>query len=138
MKVGAVIFNYVETHNLGHVMSNDSWVRTGPDTVRGGDLLFFSYERLPRGGPVPQGIHTLAPDLVVEVKSPTDRWGDLFAKVAEYLQAGVRVVVVLDPKSTSASVYRSDELQQIFHNGDELTLPDVLPDFSIAVTRLFA
>jgi hypothetical protein len=47
-------------------------------------------------------------------------------------------VVVLDPATTSASVYRSDEFQQIFHNGDTLTLPDVLPGFSVVVSRLFA
>jgi hypothetical protein len=44
---------------------------------------------------------------------------------------------VLDAASTSASVYRALELQQIFHNGDELVLPDVLPGFLVAVRRLF-
>src|SRR3954454_6907189 len=77
--IGRLIGNHVEAQDLGHVMSNDSWVRTGPDTVRGGDVLFHSYERLPKGAPVPDGMHSLAPDLVIEVKSPTDRWGELFA-----------------------------------------------------------
>ncbi|MFO0810857.1 MAG: Uma2 family endonuclease [Gemmataceae bacterium] len=62
----------------------------------------------------------------------------MFAKVVEYLDVGVRVVVLLDPKTESASVYRADELQQIFHNGDELTIPDVLPGFAVPVRRLFA
>jgi len=79
----------------------------------------------------------VAPDLVVEVRSPTDRWNAIFAKVSEYLTAGVRVVVVLDPATTSASVYRMDELQQIFHHSDVLTLPDVLAGFSVVVSRLF-
>jgi Uma2 family endonuclease len=57
--------------------------------------------------------------------------------VGEYLTAGVKVVVVLDAVTTSASVYRADELQQIFHNGDELVLPDVLPGFAVSVQRLF-
>lgn len=136
--VGHLIGNYLDEHDIGHATSNDSWVRTGsnPDTVRGGDICFFSYDRLPKGS-VPEGLLPVAPDLIVEVLSPTDRWNAVFAKVSEYLDAGVRVVVVLDTKSASASVYRSDELQQIFHNGDELTLPDVLPGFSVAVARLF-
>ena len=50
---------------------------------------------------------------------------------------GVRVVVVLDPATTSASVYRLDELQQIFHNSDALTIADVLPGFSVVVSRFF-
>jgi Uma2 family endonuclease len=58
--------------------------------------------------------------------------------VSEYLGSGVRVAVVVDPASASTSVYRADELQQIFHNGDELTLPDVLPGFSAPVKSLFA
>ena len=63
----------------------------------------------------------------------------MIAKMLEYLRAGVRVVVILDPSTTSASVYRdAEEFQQIFHNGDELTLPDVLPGFAVAVNRLFA
>src|SRR4051812_26835680 len=49
MKIGALIFNHAEANDLGRVMSNDSRVRCGPDTVRGGDVLYFSYERLPKG-----------------------------------------------------------------------------------------
>jgi Uma2 family endonuclease len=75
--------------------------------------------------------------LVVEVRSPSERWGELFAKIGEYLQAGVRVVIALDPATATASVYRPDELPQIFHNGDALVVPDVLPGFLVPVLRLF-
>jgi hypothetical protein len=47
------------------------------------------------------------------------------------------VVIVLDAVSASASVYRAAELQQIFHNSDELVVPDVLPGFAVVVSRLF-
>ncbi|MFO0877761.1 MAG: Uma2 family endonuclease [Gemmataceae bacterium] len=136
-KMTILIGAHVETHDLGHVMSNDSFIKTGPESVRGADVSFWSYERQPRG-PIPDGLLPQAPDLVVEVKSPSDRWGDLFAKVGEYLQVGVRVVVVVDPGTSSASVYRQEELSQTFHNGDELALPDVLPGFAVKVSRLFA
>lgn len=130
--------NHAEDRNLGHVMSNDSFVKTrsNPDTVRGADVSYYSYERLP-SGEVPEGLLPVAPDLVVEVRSPSDNWGEIFTKVGEYLGAGVRAVIVLDPVSASASVYRPEELQQIFHNGDELTVPEVLPGFSVTVRRLF-
>jgi Uma2 family endonuclease len=128
----------VEKRDLGHEMSNDSFVQTGgnPDTVRGPDVCFYSYERLPKG-PVPDGLLSVVPDLLVEVRSPSERWGQLFAKVGEYLQAGVRIVIVLDALSGTASVYRPDEMQQIFHNSDALVVPDLLPDFSVPVGRLF-
>ncbi len=129
---------HVKEHDLGRVATNDSWIQTGrnPDTVRGADVCFFSYERLPKGK-VPEGLLPVVPELVVEVRSPSDRWDAIFTKVGEYLAAGVRVVVVLDPKSETASVYRLEELQQTFHNGDPLVVPDVLPGFSVAVSRLF-
>jgi Uma2 family endonuclease len=99
-------------------------------------VCFFSYERLPKG-PVPGGLLNVAPDLVVEVRSPSDGWNDVFIKVGEYLSAGVRVVVVLDMTTRSASVYRKDEFQQIFDNGDSLLIPDVLPGFTAPVARFF-
>jgi Uma2 family endonuclease len=128
---------HVEANELGQVMSNDSFVRTGADTVRGADVLYYSYERLPKGQPVPEGVHVLVPDLVVEVKSPTERWVDVFAKIVEYLQAGVRVAVLVDPGRSTVSVYRDDQ-QDILKVGEELALPDVLPGFAVPVGRLFA
>jgi Uma2 family endonuclease len=129
---------HVKQHDCGHIMSNDSFVQTrkNPDTIRGADLCYYSYERLPKGK-VPPGLLPEVPDLVIEVRSPSDRWGELFAKVGEYLEAGVRVVIVLDEATATASVYRSEELQQIFHNGDALVVPDVLPGFSVPVQQLF-
>jgi hypothetical protein len=127
-----------ERHDCGHVMTKDSFVQTrrDPDTVRGADVSYYSYERLPKGK-VPDGLLPVQPDLLVEVRSPSERWTEVFARVVEYLHAGVRVVIVLDEPTATASVYRPDELQQIFHNGDALVIPDVLPGFSVPVLRLF-
>lgn len=138
MTIGYLLQDYVLKNDLGRVASNDSYVKTksNPDTVRGADVSFYSYERLPRGD-VPEGVLPVVPDLAVEVRSPSDRWIDVFEKVVEYLAAGVRVVLLIDAVSLTASVYRPDELQRIFDNGDELTVPDVLPGFSVAVRRLF-
>jgi len=138
LRIGAMILAFVEEHDLGRVMSNDSWVRIRPGSFRGGDVLFVSYARLPKRDAVPEGVHTLAPDLVVEVKSPTDRWGELFTKVGEYLQAGVLVVAIVDPDTRTVSVHRDQGRQHILEEADALTLPDVLPGFSAPVARLFA
>jgi Uma2 family endonuclease len=136
--IARLLGNPIAENDLGHVMTNDSFVKTktNPDSVRGPDVCYVSYERLPKGD-VPEGLLPVVPDLVVEVRSPSDDWSEIFIKVGEYLKAGVRVVVVLDAASTSASVYRAEELQQIFHNGHELVMPDVLPGFLVTVRRLF-
>jgi Uma2 family endonuclease len=130
--------NFVEEHDIGHVMSNDSFVKveSDPDTVRGPDVLFVSYERLPKG-PVPDGLLDVIPELAVEVVSPTNLWTGLFGKVGEYLKAGVKVVVILDPKSETASVYRPGVVQDVLRRGDTLTVPEVLPGFSVPVAKLF-
>ena len=126
--------------------SSSEWIKFFPESILACRLftirellrtyVFFSYERLPRGK-MPDGLLTVMPDLVIEVRSPSDKWTRMFIKVGEYLAAGVRAVVILDPITTSASVYRADEFQQIFHNGDPLTVPDVLPGFSVEISRLF-
>jgi Uma2 family endonuclease len=132
-----LIGTHVATHDLGHVMSNDSFVKTGPDTVRGADVCFWSYERQPRG-PLPEGLLPMAPDLVVEVKSPSDSWTEHFAKVVEYLRVGVRVILVVDSATATVSVYRPDLMPITFRNDDVFTLPDVLPGFSVPLAHLFA
>jgi Uma2 family endonuclease len=131
--------NHVADKDLRHVLANDTFIQTStaPDTVRGADLCYVPYDRLPRDQ-VPDGVLQIAPDLVIEVRSPSDRWSDLIIKVGEFLKFGVRAVIVIDAPTESASVFRDqDDWQQIFHNGDELTVPDVLPGFSVRVHQLF-
>ncbi len=132
-----IISDFVEAKKLGWVAINDTFVKTtvDPPVVRGADLLFVSYAKLP-AGPTPEDL-SVPPDLVVEVRSPSDRWSEVFAKIAEYLKAGVTVVIILDPHTATASVYREDEFQQVFDNGDELVVPDVLPGFAIPVKKFF-
>jgi Uma2 family endonuclease len=129
---------YLEDQALGHVVCNDSGVVTehDPDTVRGADVVYYSYGRV-APGPFPQGYLPVVPELIFEVRSPTDRRGAILAKVAEYLEAGVGVVCVLDQMTERCQVYRSDEDVQIFAAEQELTLPDVLPEFRVVVRRFF-
>jgi Uma2 family endonuclease len=140
LTAGALVREVAKAAGLGRVMCNDTFVRTGtnPDTYRGADVCFISYARLPKEQPSPRGPLDIPPDLVFEVRSPSDRMGDIQIKVGEYLNAGVTVVVVLDPAIEAAAVYRqTDDFPQRMHNGDDLTLPDVLPGFAVPVRRFF-
>src|SRR4051794_30600513 len=69
-RIGFSLYDHVEKHDIGHVMSNDSFVQTrsNPDTIRGADICYFSYELLPKGK-VPEGLLPVQPDLIVEVRS---------------------------------------------------------------------
>jgi Uma2 family endonuclease len=128
---------FLKDHDRGHVLSNDSGVVTErePDTVRGADVCFYSYERVPKG-PLPPGYLDVPPDLVFEVLSPEDRWRKILAKVSEYLMAGVQAVVVLDPERRKVHVFEGDEPTRVLTDQDELTLPSVLGEFRVPV-RLF-
>ena len=86
---------------------------------------------------MPDGYLDVVPELVFEVRSPTDRWSKVLAKVSEYLEAGVAVVCVLDQIREAVQVYRGNELPQTLHGDDELHLPDILGDFRVAVQRFF-
>jgi Uma2 family endonuclease len=137
-RIDRIVGNYADEHDLGHVVVNDSGVRTehDPDTVRGADVAFYSFSRVPRGK-LPSGYLPVVPELVFEVRSPTDRWGKVYAKVSEYLAASVSIVCVLDQVSETVQIFRDEELPQTLHNSDELHLPDILGDFRVPVQRFF-
>jgi Uma2 family endonuclease len=125
-------------HGLGHVFSNDGSVITerGPDTVRGADIGFVSYEKIPQGQ-FPKQALRVPPDLVVEVRFPSGRWRDITKRVLEYLDAGVTVVCVLDPTTETGRIYRSDRQEEQLKNGDLVRFDDVLPGFSVPLKQLF-
>ena len=138
--VNAVLIfgQFIKSHGLGRAMSNDTFVRTNdePATFRGADVCYISYAKLPKDQETPAGA-LLAPELVVEVKSPTDRIKTMSDKAYEYLDAGVAVVVLLFPETRSAAVFRPDSLPQPVATDAELTLPDVLPGFAVPVRAFF-
>ncbi len=108
----------------------------GPDTVRGADIVFYSFALMPKDS-IPDDYPEVPPELFVEVRSPSDRWRDIQEKVDEYLKAGVLVVCVLDSDTTGAHLFRAGVTPQILGPDDELTFPECLPGFSVPVRRFF-
>lgn len=137
-KVDRIVGNYADEHQLGHVVTNDSGIVTeeDPDTVRGADVVFYSFSRVPPG-PFPQGYLQIKPEVIFEVRSPDDRWSKILAKVAEYLAAGVSVVCVLDPGPETIHVFYADRPAEVLTADQELTLPGILGDFRVVVRRFF-
>jgi Uma2 family endonuclease len=129
---------FLDEWDFGHVVSNGTGVITeqSPDTVRGPDIAFYSYKRIPKG-PLPKDYGAEPPELIVEVRSPSDRWPRVLAKVAEYLNAGVLAVVVLDDDSRTALLCMADQAPRRLGPDDELAIPEVLPGFAVPVRRFF-
>jgi len=137
-RIAYLLSQFLEERDIGHIVGNDSGIVTerDPDTVRGADVAFYSYRRVPKDAE-PEGYPDAIPELVFEVLSPTDSWARILRKVSEYLEAGVLVVCVVDPGQSRVHVYRSDSSAIELTEEDELTLPDLLPDFHVSVGRFF-
>jgi Uma2 family endonuclease len=126
---------HVHAAALGRVYAESGFkLASDPDTVRGPDIAFIRRERLP--DPEPVGFPDFAPDLVVEVLSPSDRPGAVLAKVADWLSAGTRLVWVLDPSRRVARVYRDDGTEEVLTADQALAGEDVVPGFSCPIAEI--
>ena len=140
VNAASIIRDFVKPKKLGRVCGNDTYIRTNtsPDRFRGGDVVYVSFETYAADLPTPKKYFAPPLELVIDVKSPSDSFTSVSEKATEYLDAGVKVVLFLDPETESAGIYRGNEFPQRFHNGDEITLPDILPSFSVPVKQFFA
>ena len=134
--IGTLLRRFVDEHDLGKVVGTDSGfvLFDEPPTVRAPDVAFVREDRLnfDRSRFAP-----LAPDLAVEVLSPSNTMSEIHDKVLDYLDAGSLLVWVVDPQSRTITVYRSrDEIRLIPADG-ELDGADVLPGFRCKVSELF-
>src|SRR5262249_15685793 len=136
--VNFLLESFLRQHNLGRTVITDSGVITerDPDSVRGPDVAYYSYERIPKGTPV-RGYPNVTPDLVFEVLSPSDRWSEMLTKIAEFLKVGVRAACVLDPDNNTVQVYRPEKPPQQFAVNDEFTLPDIVAGWKVNVAEFF-
>jgi Uma2 family endonuclease len=138
LRIGARILDHVEQHDLGEVLAAETGfvLRRSPDTVRAPNVAFVAADRVPEGAV--RGFPELAPDLVVEVVSPTDRASEVAEKAAMWLDAGVRLVWVVDPQARLAAVHHPGGLVTVLREHGVLDGEDVLPGFRLSLAPLFA
>jgi len=115
----------------GYVLRHD------PDTVRGPDVSYVRAERIPPSG-VPEGFWPIAPDLAVEIVSPSETADEVREKVRDFLLAGTPRVWTIYPRTREVVVHTADGLARTYSENDMLEHPDVLPGFSLKVAELFA
>ena len=138
VRLTAPLYFYVEEHNLGVVYAAETGFKleSDPDTVRAPDVAFLSRSRREQAGRV-EGYWSGAPDLAVEVLSPSDRRRKVGEKVANWLAAGTRMVWVVSPKLRTVTVYKSVTDVVTLTDEDQLEGGDVVPGFRIAVAKIF-
>jgi len=137
-KIGSLLSNFVSANSLGIVLGAETgfYIFQKPDTVRAPDAAFVGNEKLEKHG-ISEKFFPDAPDLAVEVVSPSDKKKDIEDKVNDYLAAGVSIVWVIYPQNRIAAVYRQSNLVSILRDDDELDGEDVLPEFRLPLTELF-
>ena len=137
-KSSRILGNFADENNCGHVITNDAAIITerSPDTVRGADIAYYSYQRVPQGE-MPIGYIDVAPEMVFEVRSPSERWSAIIKKVSEYLEAGISLVCVLDMQTKTAVVHFPDQPSRSIPADGELDLSAVLPGFRVPLARFF-
>ena len=138
MKAGVILYQYAHERGLGEVFAAETGfvLSSEPDTVRAPDVAFVAADRLPSGG-LPAGYLRLAPDLVVEVVSPSDTASDLQSKVYAWLDAGCRLVWVVYPATRSVTIFRSRHDVRALGEEDNLDGSPVFDEFNIEVRNLF-
>jgi Uma2 family endonuclease len=142
MRLASAIQTHVDRDQLGVVFAADTGFKlaSNPDTVRAPDIAFVARERIPAGG-IPTAYWPGAPDLAVEVLSPTDVRSEIDAKIDEYLRAGVRLVWFVNPFERQITVHEPGKRPVVLDERDSLNGNagnGVLPGFNHPLARLFA
>ena len=129
---------HVYADNLGQLSGADGGfvLSRDPDVVVAPDVAFVSAERLPPPDEQNRFLE-IAPDFVVEVVSPSDRFTDLNDKVMLYLNAGVRLVWVVDPMRETITVYTAEHSPQVVTTSDTIDCSDVIPECAFSVAEVF-
>ncbi|BAZ48897.1 hypothetical protein NIES4103_15080 [Nostoc sp. NIES-4103] len=131
----AQLYNWVRPRKLGRVAASSAGFRLPNSDLRAPDASFVFAERLRRS---PKSFAELAPDLTVEVKSPSDNLAELRAKIREFLALGTKVGILINPDERIVEVYYCGQEAIILRDGDILTVPEVLPGWEVQISDLWA
>lgn len=132
------IKTFVNEHHLGTVYAAETGFLLGrdPDTLLAPDVAFVRADRLPEQTQQ-QGFLELAPDLVVEVDSPSDTSRYVSDKVLTYLDAGCRLVWVVEPERRTVAVWTPDRTARVMMAEETLDGGQVLPGLTLAIAEIF-
>ncbi len=135
-RIGRLFANYAEDNDYGDVRVGNSGflLEQDPDTVRGPDVAWVAPGRLPRPA---VGYAELVPDLVVEVKSPSNSNREMADRAMMWLSHGTRMAIVADPRTVTLTVYRPGDPPRVLGEFDTFEGGDVLPGFTAPVWSFF-
>lgn len=139
MNIATPLDTHVRAYKLGIVCAAETGfvLASNPDTVRAADVAFIRHERIEHE-PSVEGYWPGAPDLAVEVISPHDLYTEVDEKVAAWLDAGTRMVVVVNPRRHLVMLYHSHTQITLLREVDILRGGDVVPGWQLAIADIFS
>jgi len=127
---------FVLENALGEVTAAETGFKLKNHSTVGADIGFISKENLAKFG-IPDSFFPTAPDLAVEVVSPSNTSEEISTKVEDYLSSGSRLVWIVYPKRKVITVYRANNTVSFLHETDELNGEDVIPNFRLPLEKVF-
>jgi Uma2 family endonuclease len=136
--VGFLLTGHVRENALGETLAAETGfvIERDPDTVRAPDAAFVSRERHEQIGPTKR-FWPEAPDFAAEVVSPEDTFREVEEKALQWLDAGTKAVLVVDPARRTATVYRGREEVHVYEGDQTIDLDDAVPGWRLALADLF-
>lgn len=126
--------NWIDPRRLGRVTGSSAGFILPNSDLRAPDVSFVRAEKLRRSQ---RDFVELVPDLVVEIKSTTDRIKPFEEKVKSFISLGTQVGILIDPDRLTLTVYRSEGAPQVFQDGDILTSPELFPGWELPISDLW-
>ncbi len=134
----AALASYVLPKKLGVILDSSTAFKMENGNRRSPDISFFAKERLQGMTELPIGFLDGAPDLAVEVLSPSNTVEEIHDKLVEYFENGTRLVWIIHPSEHYVLVYRSaQEPDRLLKSVDSLEGEEVIPGFALSVADLF-
>jgi len=130
----AFLFAWVNPRRLGRVFDSAGGFILPDSNLTAPDVSFVRAARLRQS---PRYFGELVPDLVVEIKSQSDRIKPLVTKILNLIKLGAIIGILIDPDEETVTVYHSQGELIVFHNGDILTLPELFPGWELTVAELW-
>ncbi|MEA5521038.1 Uma2 family endonuclease [Limnoraphis robusta] len=134
LEFASQLSNWVKPRRLGRVFDSAGGFILPNSDLKAPDVSFVLRDRLPRSI---RYFASLVPDLIVEVKSQSDRLKKLRDKIQIYIKQGVQVAIIIDPDTYQVEVYQPDQPVIVLGNGDILTVPELLPEWELVIEELW-
>jgi Uma2 family endonuclease len=134
--LGGLLKIYLDQNDSGIGLASDGMMRIAPGLVRIPDLSFISWDKLPNRMLPEEPVAGLVPDLAVEILSEGNTPAEMKRKVGEYLDAGVRLVWLIDPRKRTARIYTATRRSVPIREDQSLDGGDVLPGFTVSLAVL--